>query len=771
MSNIYLFSFPDAGCIGCIRPTCDALTALKNPLLYKIVPDGTAKTLLIEADEQLSEADLLTLVSNTAKDLGQNVQLRPPSFWQKLKKMHLLWAVLGLSSGAVILLLTMFAGLPFLALIAMGGVSLVLTVIVGYESFTTALTKLRYGRLLTMDTLFSLSTLLVLGISIVALFVPGLSMMFEAGLLIFGFRHLGLWIQQTVKEKLVATHKLFDRLPKKVKTDEGELTLLDVQVGQILQISKNEFIPCDGIAFEECWVDESILRGSCNPKRYQAGALLIQGMRLVSDTSLQLTVQKTASNSYLSRLDEAILRAQFEKAPIEEMSAKLLQYFIPTVFIIAILASTTVGVFFTPLLAVQCFSLIIVAACPCTLGLIIPLAVKIGMQKGQESGVRFKSAKTLQAAADIDTIFLDLHGTLTEGKPKVTRTNTHDSKVLAYMASLEKMQPHAYAKAIREKAVRLITPEASDVETVFGGVKGMIDQELYYVGNRALMASLGIDTFEFDKNLHCNIGECPIYLVKEKTILGAVIIADPLKCEALSFVRGLKKLGKSVVLCTGADASFAKPYACYLGIDVIKTNARPEDKKNHIEALQKSGKRVAMIGDGINDMLAMTASHFSIAIESPMSDPVTENQAGAYVRERNLLPILGAFEIANQTVNNVKQNLSISLLYNLGGLFLTGGLLIAFGFMLHPGIGVALMVVQTSLVLVNSYRFKQQALTVTNGIKKTGIKLNGREFVARSERRLGLGPTPAANVGLRPNLRLGVENNTDVPSVFDGIGL
>ena len=656
------------------------------------------------------------------------------SFTLKAKKIltsHWFLGVVGCGLGILFLILSLaLGGLPLAALIPFGILSTILTLILGAQSFHEAWKKLTLSHSLTMDTLFAFSTLAVLAVSIAAFFLPWLPMMFEAGLLIYGFRHIGIAIEDTIKEKIKSV-KFQDRAPKQVTlytlSEQAKTNLEFIQPDDVLIINPGELIPADGLCLQESMLYTTIISGATLPQAFQSGQKVLAGMRLAENTTpLKIKVTKTMEDSYLARLDKGIASSMQEKAPLEIKTTQILGYFIPGVIGLALSAGIIISLFFPPALAIQCAIAVLVSACPCTLGLIIPLAVKTGIYKAANHGVRFKSSRELQQAEQIDTVLFDLNGTLTTGVPvvkqAVLKNNTiSHNKFLALCAELEKQSSHPIGKAIKLFAKKNSTNGliASEINARHhSGIVGQIDNKTYTLGNMNLMQQQGIATGDLEGELQLEAGDSLIFLAEEQNIIGYFIMTDPLRVDACKTVQHLINMGKDVQLCTGADENTANRYAKALGIKTVYAHCvattievTDRSKPAYITWLRKQGRKISMVGDAANDAQALAASDFGIAIRSHDGDELTQHNAGAIIQNGSLLPIAHAFTVSMQTVSNIKQNLIMSLSYNTAILLVTGGLLIGLGFVLNPGVGVALMVIQACIILLNVYRFKQQAVS------------------------------------------------------------
>lgn len=678
------------------------------------------------------------LTSNSAEDTSSYLV----RIGKKILTSHWFLGALGCITGIGLLVLSLTLGsLPLIAMIPIAGLSVLLTVTLGARSYYDAWKKLVNAQTLTMDTLFAISTLSVLVVSLTAFFIPWLPMMFEAGLLIYGFRHIGIAIEETIKEKINSA-QFQDRAPRQVKllTPEGivKSPLEEIKPEDTLIIHPGELIPLDGYCNNDSIIYNTIITGAILPRHFRKNEKVLAGMRLSEDAPiLNLRVSRPARQSYLVRLDEGISQSINEKAPLEINTGQLLSYFIPTVITLAVASGIIIGIFFPAALAIQCAISVLVSACPCTLGLIIPLAVKTGIHKAAEHGVQFKNSKILQEAEQIDTIVFDLNGTLTTGIPVVKNCSVFENtgyslnQFLSICSALEAQSVHPVGKSIHSFSKQNNSQDVTvskPNDSHHSGVFGVINDKDYTIGSRSLMNEIGISTSSIEQSLELEAGDSLVFLAEENKLIGYIIITDPLRKDAIKTIKTLKEMGKEIHLCTGADEKTALRYAKALGInkiyaDSVATELEHGDRSKpaYIELLKTKGHKVAMVGDAANDAQALAASDLGIAVLSQDSDELTQKHAGAVIHNGTLLPIISTFAISEQTVTNIKQNLIFSLGYNLAAVLVAGGLLITIGITLNPAVGVALMAIQASLILLNVYRFKVQALNHVqeNTINKT----------------------------------------------------
>lgn len=762
MSTSYCFSLPDITCVMCVRPIEDVLRTCQQELYIKsfsVCHEEQTLTIVME-DVAHSAEDLFIRIQTVLDSKG--IICVKESILAKTSRHHWLLGTLGIVSGLLVILIPMlFVALPFYATMLMASFSVLFTLILGAKSYQAAAKKLIKTRALTMDTLFSISTITVLVVSVAAFFFPWLPTMYDVGLLIFGFRHLGLAIEKSIKKTTGLRQMFKDRLPQEVKQWMNDCysasALSKVAPGARLLILPGEIIPLDGYSdTESSTILETIVTGNPLPRRIKKGEPVLAGMYLAEGAQpLEMVVTANVKQCYLTRLDERIAEANVAKAPLETAANQMLEYFIPMVLLIAVVSGLLVTEFFSVALGIHCAVAVLVSACPCTLGLITPLAVKIGMNKAAEYGVLFKSAKSLQDAEQMDAIVFDLHGTLTKGEFSVRKHgfdmsySLSEEKVFRLFALLEKNSTHLMARAVCEfvQSKNITLPEGASVTGVdtshHSGVKAVINNLNYTVGNQKMMDDEGIDTSLFQKEravVDLEPGDTVIYLAEGKRAIGYMVLTDPLRENARDVVDWLKKMGKDVYLNTGAHDATAQRYARLLGIarENTCTESPSVEKAEYIRELKARGRYVAMVGDAANDTLAIAASDFGIAMKSRAGDPMTQQEASAVVQSGSLFPVLTAFAVSSQSVGNIKQNLLISFSYNLFAMVLASGLLLSYGVMLNPSVGVLLMIVQTSLILLNAYRFKSEKLehlasfrdsnpSVSNSYRMAMNKIPGRK--------------------------------------------
>ncbi|RUR13661.1 cation-translocating P-type ATPase [Legionella sp. km772] len=754
MSKPYVFYVDGMSCISCSNTIENSVRkSSKQTIEYFHVDLTTAdpkKTTIILTEDNESPELIWEQLKNHIDDVGftcRDAKYQPPVQQKKLseKKTTLLdsfkhfvsshWflGIMGSTAGIALLITFLTAtGLPLITMIGLASFSTILTLILGANSYYDAWKKLTKSQTLTMDSLFTISTLTVLIVSTASFFVPWLPMMFEAGLLIYGFRHIGLAIEESLKEK-IHPGQFKDRAPQTVrlalKSGMHEMPLNYIKAKDIIEIYPGEIIPLDGLCEQETSIYNTIISGKTDPQHYRQGAKVLAGMRLANDAKpLKILVLNNAQKSYLARLDEGIEQSMLEKAPLELKTQKLLSYFVPSVIAIAALSGIALSFFFPAAVAIQSAISVLVSACPCTLGLVIPLAVKTGVHKAADHGVSFKSTKALQEAEQIDTVIFDLNGTLTHGIPSVKNYELCAPKALSLeeffsiAAALESSADHPIAKTIYTYS-QTYNPKTLSITQLnkehHSGVRAVINNDHYAIGGSALMHQLEVDISAQEK-LKLEAGDSLVYLAKNKELLGYLVLTDPIRKDAHQTIKQLKAQGKEIYLCTGSDELTAQRYGQALGIATQNIHAnclataldeQDQAKPKLIKLLQAKNKKVAMVGDAANDTHALAASNLGIAVLSQNSDELAQKHAGAVIQKDSLTPIANLFELSRQTVSNINQNLMMSIGYNLGALLISGGLLVTAGLTISPAIGAALMVLQACIILGNVYRFKQQPLS------------------------------------------------------------
>lgn len=646
---------------------------------------------------------------------------------------HGLKATLGMGFGLSMLLLPLMGlSLPLLISYCMNVISVALTVYLGKNLYQSAWQAFKEHKI-TTETLYTISTLTILGLSLSSLLFPSLMILSESAPLVLGFWHLGEAIEHSLIEKLEQALDVRDRAPKKVLRDKESVSVKDLKPNDIITLDKGSVIPVDGILLEQASLRTTVVNGSGKSQVFRPNDSVKAGMVIVNSEQnqnhLRMQVTRTFKNSYLSRMAKNIKAANKEKAPVEVFANKVLQYFVPALLISAMTSGVIMSLLFNYSLAIQSMVTILVSACPCALSLITPMAVKIGMKKTSEQGIHFKNGKALQSAANIDTIVFDLNGTLTKGVHEVHKVLVDDPALLKDIAALERESKHPIAKSIvvfvsQGQPSTHQNIEITDVDNSdHCGIKGRLNGADYMIGNTEMLRKNGIETIAppYDNPLNGTT-----YIVKDKEVVGQILIRDILREDAASTLQQLRAMGLDIHICTGADRPTAEYYANALGIKTnnitantvgVKTKPDEVSKESVIGALQEMGRKVAMVGDALNDITAIAKADVGIAVQSDIGDNLTVKQAGISLHKGRLSPIVAALEISAQTKNNIYQNLFISLIYNSLVTLAGAGFFMPLGIATTPAIGVLLMILESAIVLANLYRLKVQGSTFNPELK------------------------------------------------------
>lgn len=707
----------------CCKTTVEI--AVKNCSLpiESLTADPASNHLTVTVDaEGYDESQVREIIRWAVEDAGYVCLDRRSLFHS-----HWVRGFTGTGLGLTLMILMMVTGTwPMGLMIAVGLVALILTVVLGWNSIQAALREWRESRRLTMHSLFLVSTLTAMAASVVSFFVPGVPMMFDVGLMIFGFRHLGDGIEESLTRHMGFNRRYQDRAPRRVKKRRADGTYIEIDLNDVQPndeiLVEQGVIPVDGVCLSEgCILNVSFESGYPFPHHAALNEPLKAGVELEPGSPpLHLRVTEPFARSLLALRDQEMAQELSEKSPLEIRTNQFMQYFVPAVLGVGFLAGIALASLVSPALGIHCGVLLMVSACPCTFSMVIPLAMRIGVNKVSEPpfSARLKSAKHLQDAQGIDAVVFDMNGTVTQEKLEVlgvhTVGETAEENLLATLAALEAHASHPVAEAIcqyvRNKGI-LAEGVFEHVEKYPFGIKATLGDSTMLVGNTDMLREHHIVIPEAS----LQTGGRPIYLVSDGIVKGWILVHSPLRKDAVETFRLLASKGIKTYLCTGDSLENATVIAAQLGVPVNHIFAgckAGKDKKSVIENLRgpAGSCRVAMVGDAGNDGPAMKSSHFSIAVKSSRSDPTVRQNAGAVISGQSLLAVPKIFMVADQTLSTVYQNLGFSLTYNVAVMALSLVLLVGIGFAINPGIGVALMILQTSLILMNTWRFKTAPL-------------------------------------------------------------
>lgn len=499
---------------------------------------------------------------------------------------------------------------------------------------------------------------------------------------------------------------------------EREIETALVMKGQHLLIKPGSRIPLDGNLIQgNSSVDESMLTGESIPVEKQPGDALIGGSMNYNGV-MEMEVTHTGTETTLSKIIKLIEDAQGKKAPISKLADQVAGIFVPTVMVIAVVAALLWWIFGGKELSfvLTIFVSILVIACPCALGLATPTAIMVGTGVGASHGILIKSGEALEISHKVDTVILDKTGTITEGKPTVTDIMTLDAEytkdqLLWLAGSCEQMSEHPLGEAIvaaaKEKAEPLSRPE--EFQSITGaGIEALLGGKRIKIGNKKLLEEAGIqigDLVKKQASVYANQGKTPMYVVVDGILKGIVCVADTIKESSIAAVDQMKRLGIQVYMVTGDNKQTAEYIGRQAHIDQVIAEVLPQDKADVVTRLQKEGKTVMMVGDGINDAPALVQADVGTAIGSG-SDIALES-GDIVLMKSDLMDVYRAIKLSKSTIRNIKQNLFWAFFYNSLGIPVAAGLLYLFGGpLLNPMIAGFAMSLSSVCVVGNALRLK-----------------------------------------------------------------
>jgi len=592
--------------------------------------------------------------------------------------------------------------------------------------FTRGITSLAKTRTANMDTLVSMGVgaayLYSLYVTI-SIWLGNRSMgmgdlYYEVAGFLITFILLGKYFEALAKGRTSeAIKKLIGLKPRTaIVVKEGkevEVPIDEVVVGDVIVVKPGGKVPVDGIVTEGySSIDESMVTGESIPVEKKTGDKVI-GATINKTGSFKFRAEKIGKDTFLAQVIRLVEEAQGSKAPIEEMADMISAYFVPAVLLIGLVSFIiwlVAGQSF--IFALTVFISVLIIACPCALGLATPTAVMVGTGLGAEHGILIKSAAALQTASSINTIVFDKTGTLTNGKPEVTDL-IGPSEILLFAAIAEKRSEHPLAEAILKKAKEqnIEVPDPESFNSISGkGVEIKYNGETILLGNRSLFEEKKISVLDLEekmKGLEAQ-GKTAMLVSKNDSLLGMIAVADTLKPSSKNAVDQLKQMGKEIVMITGDNKRTGEAIAKQLGITRVLAEVLPQDKADNIKKLQSEGKKVAMVGDGINDAPALAQADIGIAIGSGTDVAI---EAGEIVLIKNdLRDVVTAIKLSMYAMRKIRQNLFWAFIYNTLGIPIAAGILYPFfGFLLNPVIAGVAMAFSSVSVVSNSLlmrRFK-----------------------------------------------------------------
>ena len=612
-----------------------------------------------------------------------------------------------------------------------------------------------------MDSLIAIGSAAAMIYGVVAIYMIGwglghgdtalveqysMDLYFESAGMILALITLGKFLETRSKGKTSeAITKLMDLAPKTALVEregvEAEIPVEEVAVGDLLIVKPGASIPVDGEITEgSAAVDESAITGESIPVDKGPGDRVIAAT-INRSGYFKFRATKVGADTTLAQIVALVEDAANSKAPIAKLADKVSGVFVPVVICIAVIAAVTwLLLGHTVEFALSIGIAVLVISCPCALGLATPVAIMVGTGKGAENGILIKSAEALETAHTIDTVVLDKTGTITEGKPRVTDIRTADglseTELLTIAASVEKPSEHPLSTAIVEEAARrnLSLRAVTGFEAVAGqGVAAEVGGVRYLAGNRRMMEENRIELGDFAEKGETLSGEgkTPLYFAGEGKALGVVAVADTVKPTSRAAIEAFGQMGVDVVMLTGDNKRTAAAIQKQLGIGRVVAEVLPQDKEREVAKLQEQGRKVAMVGDGINDAPALTRADVGIAIGA--GTDVAIESADVVLMKSDLLDAVTAIDLSRAVIRNIKQNLFWAFFYNSIGIPLAAGVFFSvLGWKLNPMFGAAAMSLSSVCVVSNALRlklFQQRRAAASNTNSNQQEKINPKEEI------------------------------------------
>ncbi len=542
---------------------------------------------------------------------------------------------------------------------------------------------------------------------------------YESSAVVVTLVMLGKYMESKSKGKTSeAIKKMMELAPdtavRLVDGKEEQVQIDQIAVGDILLIRPGSRVPLDGkVVGGNSSVDESMLTGESIPVEKDLDDLVIGGS-LNYNGSLQVEVTHTGSDTTLSKIIKLMEEAQGRKAPISKLADRVAGYFVPTVLVIAVLAAVIWALTGQELAFVlTVFVSVLVIACPCALGLATPTAIMVGTGLGATHGILIKSGEALEIAHKVDTVVLDKTGTVTLGQPRVVRIvsrNLPKEKLLEIAAACEVPSEHPLGQAIVREAAEqdLKLEKAEDFQSVTGqGIRASYQGQTILVGNARMMEAAGVDiaVLEAESESAAEKGQTPMYVVADQVLEGFISVADTVKENSAEAISQIKGLGVQVYMLTGDHQKTADHIGSLVHVDHVIAQVMPGDKAAVVQKLQDEGKRVMMVGDGINDAPALAQADVGVAIGSG-SDIAIES-GDIVLMKSDLMDVYRAIRLSKGTIRNIKQNLFWAFIFNSLGIPVAAGVLHAFGGpLLNPIFAGLAMSFSSVFVVSNALRLK-----------------------------------------------------------------
>ena len=573
-----------------------------------------------------------------------------------------------------------------------------------------------------MNTLVAVGTAVAYFYSIFAMFT-GHEVYFETAAFVTVFVLLGDAMEEQMHNNASnALAKLIDLQAKDAEVERNgefvKVPLDQVKVGDIIRVKPGEKVPVDGVIVDgSTTIDESMVTGESMPVTKKKGDDVV-GSTINTNGTFNFKATKVGSDTMLSQIVDLVKKAQTSHAPIQNLTDKISNIFVPAVLIIAIITFVIWYVFLNaPLVTALLFAVsVVVIACPCALGLATPTALMVGTARSAKMGVLIKNGEVLEEVSDLDTVVFDKTGTITVGKPQVTDVVGNQNKVLTIAASLEENSEHPLATAVVKKANedKIALAQVKNFAAIEGkGVRASYDGQTAFVGSDRLLKDISISQEMKDQAIKLQKeAKTVVYVGLGQEIIGLIAIQDVPKPSSKAAIAELKKRGLKTIMLTGDNPNVANAIGKEVGIDQVIAGVLPTEKAAEIKKLQDEGRKVAFVGDGINDAPALSTADVGIAMGS--GTDVAIESGGIVLVQNDLMGVVRALDISKKTFNRIKLNLFWALIYNTIGIPIAAGLFMGLGLTLSPelaGLAMAFSSVSvvTSSLLLNKTKIAGEA--------------------------------------------------------------
>lgn len=573
-----------------------------------------------------------------------------------------------------------------------------------------------------MNTLVAVGTAVAYFYSIFAMFT-GHEVYFESAAFVTVFVLLGDAMEEKMHNNASnALAKLIDLQAKDAEVERNgefvKVPLDQVKVGDIIRVKPGEKVPVDGVIVDgSTTIDESMVTGESMPVTKKKGDDVV-GSTINTNGTFNFKATKVGSDTMLSQIVDLVKKAQTSHAPIQNLTDKISNIFVPAVLIIAIITFVIWYVFLNaPLVTALLFAVsVVVIACPCALGLATPTALMVGTARSAKMGVLIKNGEVLEEVSDLDTVVFDKTGTITVGKPQVTDVVGDQNKVLTIAASLEENSEHPLATAVVKKAKedKIALAQVKNFAAIEGkGVRASYDGQTAFVGSDRLLEDISISQEMKDQAIKLQKeAKTVVYVGLGQEIIGLIAIQDVPKPSSKAAIAELKKRGLKTIMLTGDNPNVANAIGKEVSIDQVIAGVLPTEKAAEIKKLQDEGRKVTFVGDGINDAPALSTADVGIAMGS--GTDVAIESGGIVLVQNDLMGVVRALDISKKTFNRIKLNLFWALIYNTIGIPIAAGLFMGLGLTLSPelaGLAMAFSSVSvvTSSLLLNKTKIAGEA--------------------------------------------------------------